>query len=466
MWCWGPGAGGLSLAQVPALQGVTGLVPAGPGVCGIRGEEVVCHPERPASSARLLSHDGYMRCVVESSGDVRCRNNPVRTGRRRVVSVLYDERHCSGAPIILFDDGRVSAEGCDDDWHRSLRDVVQIEGTGGLFCARTRAGEIACENLEGRSGLEPTVLGSFDGRRGYTDLAVLDHSVCALDASGVVSCASPEASGQPLAGPRPGHVHALPQTGVRAIAFDGNSLCLLDDAGVLCDGVGTNMLGVAVEVVGLPPVRSASLTTIPGAGCAIDREDALWCWEERAPARLRDHVRAVALFEGMMITLDSAGILLARGRRGAGVALPAFWPGAPPEVSLSVRGIGDSTVVCASLADEVRCAEVRLHGVLPEALVVIDAPTDEQRAITLWRNAASELDEHGRWGFRDYRWGRNHLVHLRDDIVWTMAGQVGSDALAGIDSNGRLWVTARRLEDGIAGGVGRRGSWIRLPMSG
>ena len=474
--CWGPHGGGLALARVPELAGVTGLVTSGDGVCGIRGTQVVCHPARDMSTsrARLLSHDGHLGCTIDLSGAVRCEGEVEATPRGRVVSVLWDELSCNGVrgsrAIVLHGDGHVSADGCDEPWHRALRDVVQMEGVDGLFCTRTRAGAIACVERDYSSHLAPSVLTSFDGRLGYTDMAVSYQTVCALDPAGVVSCASPERvrlRGRPGSGVlSTGRVQALPHTGVRAIAFYRGTLCLLDDAGVLCDGL-PEMLGVAVEVAALPPVRSAALSTNPTLGCAIDRQDALYCWDgDSAPVRTREGVLAVALEEaGTRFTLDAAGALVVEGDRGRGRAsLPGFWRAAPREVSLSIGSAQAGMFVCAAAADEVRCAELRMRGVRPEALVPIDAVTEEQRALVRWRDRSSELDEAARWWFHDTRWMRDTRLHLRDDIVWTMGGRV-HDTRAAIDRDGRLWVTSNQLHEGVAGPTGRSGTWARISPS-
>jgi hypothetical protein len=364
--------------------------------------------------------------------------------------VLEQEVSCNGIAmrraIVLHGDGRVSAEDCHEPWHESLRQIVQMEGVDGLFCTRTRGGAIACSRLRGSTRLDAAVLASFDARSGYTDLAVNDETVCALDAAGMVSCVSPD---DPM--------HVLPHTGIRAIAFYGRTLCLLDDAGVLCDGL-SGMLGTAVDVVGLPPVRSAALSSVPTMGCAIDRGDALHCWDgASAPTRIREGVIAVQLAEGVRWTLATTGSLMVEGSRGV-ATLPAFWPGAPREVALS---IGDS-VVCASADDEVRCAEVRMRGVRPEALLRIDTVTDEHRALARRREPPSELDEGGTWWFRDTRWSRNRRLHLRDDIVWTTRSRA-HETHGGIDRDGRLWITSDHLVDGIAGANGRTGTWTRIP---
>lgn len=475
--CWGPNGGGLALARVPELDGVTGLVAAGYDVCGIRAKQVVCHPARYTSRSRaqLLSHDGTLGCTLEPSGAIRCTDGVRGHARGRVVSVLWDSRSYNGVQgpraIVLHGDGHVSADDGDEPWHRSLRDVVQMEGVDDIFCTRTGAGAIECVEREHSSHLAPTVLTSFDGRRGYTDIAVSYRTVCALDSAGVVSCASPEQRllpGSPRSSvPATGRVQALPYTGVRAIAFYGNTLCLLDDAGVLCDGL-AGMLGVAVEVVGLPPVRSAALSSLNlhlPMGCAVDRQNTLYCWDgDGAPQRIRGGVLAVGLEDGARFTLEATGTLVVEGSRGRGqVSLPGFWPGAPRDVSLSVGGEA-GMVLCAAAADAVRCAEVRMRGVRPEALVAIAAVTEEHRAIVRRRHGMSVLDENGSWSFHDTRWTRNRSHHLRDDIVWTMGGYV-HDTLAAIDRDGRLWVTSNRLPEGVAGGTGRTGTWTRISPS-
>jgi len=334
-----------------------------------------------------------------------------------------------------------------------MRNVVQIEASADLLCTRTRAGAIACVELEGSTGLDRRVLASFDGRTGYTDLAVSGRSVCALDAAGVVSCVSGTGT---LAGESPGRVHALPHANVRDIAFDEASLCLLDENGVLCDGLGGSIWSdVAVQVLGLPPVRTATLEAIGVyRGCAIDREDGLWCWGERDPARGSEPARAVALFDGVTYTIDVAGTLVAAGRRSA-ARLTSFWPGVPRDLSLRADTVGEATVVCGAVGEDVRCAQVRMRGSIPEALVSIET-TAAHRDLANRRRGAWEIDERGTW--RRTGWGA--AVQLRDEITWA-DGVSGTDALMAIDRDGRLWVAAPRLQ-GIAGATGRRGHWIRL----
>lgn len=469
--CWGPGGGGFALAPVPALRGARGLVTRGAGVCGVRGGEVVCGPEDPnpdTRRARVLSHEGQARCTVGASGVVECPEGARVAARGRVLSVLFRRVSCGSVhgerAIVLRSDGRVTVEGCGDGWHRALRDVVQMEASSDLFCTRDRSGAVACVDLEGSARLDPRVLASFDGRRGYTDLAVSGRTVCALDATGSVSCASGDPRRE---GDGRGAVYVLPQTGVRDIAFHDHALCLLDASGVSCDGLGGEWWGVAARIPGLPPVRRAAISGVGRErGCAIDRERVLWCWDERAPERRREDVRAVTLLDATTFTLDSEGTLRAEGPRGPGVSLVGFWPAAPDELELRADGLGtvsqgDSTVVCAAAGapgHEVRCAEVRLRGASPTSLVALPTPTEEQRAWIRRRDGRSAIDEAGTWWSNDSRGGVSRRVRLRDGVVWA-DGVPGASVLFGIDREGALWITATRLQGRIPTGPS---GWVRF----
>jgi hypothetical protein len=479
VWCWGAGGGGFSLAPVPALRGVRGLVARGAGVCGVRGSEVVCGPEDPnpgARRARALSHEGQARCTVGASGVVECPEGARVAARGRVLSVLFRPFSCGSVhgerAIVLRSDGRVTVEGCGDGWHRALRDVVQMEASSDLFCTRHRSGAVACVDLEGSARLEPRVLASFDGRTGYTDLAVSSRTVCALHETGVVSCASGDSRRE---GAGRGGVYVLPQSGVRDIAFHENELCLLDASGVDCEGLGGEWWGVPARIPGLPPVRRAA---IGGAGrdrgCAIDRQGALWCWDERAPVRRREGVRAVTLVEETTFTVDSEGTLRAEGRRGPGVSLVGFWPRAPDDLVLRADALGDvsqgdATVVCGAAGQtgqEVRCAEVRFRGVSPTSLVALPTPTDAQRAWIRRRDGRSEIDASGTWWSNDFRGGVSRRVRLRDDVVWA-DGVRGASVLFAIDRDGALWITASRLRGRLPAPHGLPGppappGWVRF----
>lgn len=445
-------------------------------MCGVRGGEVVCWPENPnlgARRARTLSHEGQTRCSVDSSGVVECPEGRRVASRGRVLSVVSRNVGCGSVygsrAIILRSDGRVTVDGCNETWHRTLRDIVQMEVSADLFCTRDRAGAVACVDLEGTAHLEPQVLASFDGRTGYTDLAVASRTVCALHATGSVSCASGDPGRADAARSGVRGVYQLPQTGILDIAFHENALCLLDASGVLCDGLGGDWLGVAVQVSGLPPVRRAAFAEGGDGGCAIDRDDALWCWDGREPVRARENVRAVTLMDTTTFTLDSDGTPRAQGRRGSGVSLAGFWPTAPDDLVLRADGLGtvsqgDATVVCGAAGGEsgheVRCAEVRFRGVRPESLVAIPTPSEEQRAWVRRRHGASELDGSGTWWLNDGRHGLRRRVRLRDDMAWADATPMAS-VLLGIDRRGALWLSATRLEGRIPAPTGPSG-WLRF----
>jgi hypothetical protein len=465
VFCWGEGAGGLALAPVPELRGARGLVSAGRGVCGLRGGEVVCSTSRwSVRRATVLGHDGDVGCSAVGARELACREGLRIRVPGRVASVLWRDVGCgpvySPRAFTLLANGRVVVDGCSMAPWTEIRDVVQIEGSHSRFCTRDRRGAIECFDLRAGARLEPDVLGAMGRRTGYVDLAVSYDTVCALDGAGTVSCAR-------TAGDSIGRVETLAPTGVRDIAFHGGVLCVLDGSGVQCDGLGGSWLQHPIRVLGLPPVRRAAAHALgPGRylGCAIDREDALWCWGERDPERVREQVVAVGLATQVLATIDREGTLRADGWARSHASLAAFWPGSARDVVLRARSVGNATRICGASGDEVRCADVvEGPGARIQALTLVADPSDADREYTQRRNSDFEVDAEGTWWHRmPASWG-TPPVRLQDDIVWWDTAPTSSEAL-GVDRAGRLWVSAPSLTNGIAGPTGRPGAWVRLAL--
>jgi len=388
--CWGDDAGGLAPAPVQVLAGLTDLRPLPGGACGRAtptDTEWTCWPARPThwpeGPVLDVSREGGAQCLLLPGKKLRCGyDDPV------TLPLVPAEVHavdCGEKWLALDEAGTVHlAPGCGE-LIEPATDVVQVDVADGVLCTRTRAGDARCQPLPDHRdswGIAER-MATFGTRPGTVDVATGGRTACALSSTGEAWCTTDESDKVP------GHVEGqptkLPFQGVRDLSLLGGQLCVLDGEGVACAGLGARaeFQDQAVQVQGLPPVRTADLRS--DIGCAVTKTGELWCWGElddldpdggpsyvAPPRKIADEVHDVRVGTRWVFWLDTQGRLQARGRTE--VAPTPLWTEPVDGVSLAwgywypTPFEGGMDVVCAVAPPTARCLGQREHRTRFETL--------------------------------------------------------------------------------------------------
>jgi hypothetical protein len=268
--------------ELEGMRDLSSIAVTEGGACGVTAQgKVTCvatHQRAEPSPLAGLTAIAEVRgaCARSAGGDVTCVDGKSRLVMKQIKGAKalfpFDEGACAlagGAAVCL---SRASAKEKDAASPRAkpvrIEDATEMAVVRGMFCARTRDGNVLCRDPWGYDAafeLEPL--------RGTTHLAMTHGTACGIDAKGGVVCA---ATGQSRDdGPKGAGTGALLVSGVtdtRTLALAKGSGCALaGDGHVACFPL--RSAGAKLVAEGMVGVERASCRRVPEADVCWEKDD-------------------------------------------------------------------------------------------------------------------------------------------------------------------------------------------------
>lgn len=211
-----------------------------------------------AQIVTLIARGGAVYCVLGRSGGVRCGPEPLEG---------------QSFTAVALDTGS--------------QPVSQIAGSYDTLCGITAPDAVRCWTLEGGTGTVQGPPVDVRGLPGLSQLAVYDHTACAVLGDGRVTCWQTDPSTTSCGGLtlKPQVVDGLADV-VEVALGDCRGCARKRDGGVLCWGQSglfadrPNMFGEPpAPLVGLPPAKKLMLGNVNvGEDCLLSTGGQVYCW--------------------------------------------------------------------------------------------------------------------------------------------------------------------------------------------